>query len=102
MADMSEFATTDSKLRRHLEALRRNKDIIAHVFMHLSNHPPNASAAKECFDELSYEDQTAIWSVSTTAGGVWETWERDAIKYGSLDQTQAWDSWNRRLLEAVE
>ncbi len=101
--DMTSYTSTnqtDSKLLRLLEALRRNKDIIAHVFMHLSNYPPNASAAKECFDELSYEDQTAIWSVSTTAGGVWETWERHAIKFGNLDTPSYRHFRHESLLEA--
>ena len=62
---------------------------------------PNASAAKEALDELSYEDSTAIWSVSTTAGSVWKTWERAALKTGELDETGAWGVWNRRLLEAT-
>ena len=68
--------------------------------MHLSNHPPNASAAKEAFDELSYEDQTAIYSVSTKAGGVWERWERDAIFYGRLDATDAYAVWERRSVNS--
>ena len=96
MADMSKYST-DSKLRRHCEAIRRNKDIIGSVFIYLSEHPPNASAAEEAFNELNHEDQTAIYSVSTKDGGVWETWERDAVFYGRLDETKAWDSWNRRL-----
>ncbi len=102
MADMSQYSkknSTDSKLRRHCEAIRRNKDIIGSIFIHLSEHPPNASAAEEAFNELGKEDQTDIYSVSTRDGGIWETWERDAVFYGRLDATQAWDSWNRRLLK---
>lgn len=97
--DMSEYTTTDgvvNKLARHCEAIRKNKDILADVFLHLACDPPNASAARESFGELSQNDQTAIWSVSTSAGGIWERWERDAIKYGDIDTTNAYDVWKRR------
>jgi hypothetical protein len=97
--DMSGYASHENKLQKHCEAIRRNKDILGHVFLFLSEQPPNASAAKEAFEELPWEDQIAIWSVSTTAGGIWETWERDAIKYGRLDATNAYAVWERRSLD---
>jgi hypothetical protein len=102
--DMTKYTTTDGsdfKLRRHTEAIRRNKDIIAHVFIHLSSQPPNASAAKEAFDELPYDDQIAAYSCSTKDGGVWETWERDAIFYGRLDETNAYAVWQRRFAHST-
>ena len=98
--DMQQYTATDGqplKLKRHLEAIRRNKDILAHVFMFLSERPPNASAAKEAFGEMSHADQTAIWSVSTNNGGIWETWERDAIKYGDLEITRSYGVWVNKL-----
>ena len=96
--DRSQYSSTDSKLKRHLEAIRRNKDIVGHIFLFLSEDPPNASAAMEAFDELPHEDQTLIYSVSTRDGGVWETWERNAIFYGRLDETNAYAVWQRRSL----
>ena len=99
--DMTAYTSTqqtDSKLRRQVDVLRRNKDIFAHVFKHLSDDPPNASAAKEAYDELPYDDQIPGYSVSTKDGGVWERWERDAIFYGRLDATNAYAVWERRSL----
>ena len=103
--DMSKYGGRNSslpsngeyKLLRHCEAIRRNKDSIGAIFLFLIESPPNASAAKECFDEISHEDQKAIYSVSTKAGGIWERWERDAIFYGDLDATSAWSVWCKRL-----
>lgn len=101
--DLRKYAATDGssfRLKRHCEAIRRNKDILAEVFNFLSEDPPNASAAKEAFDEIeSHDDQTAIWSLSTTAGGIWERWERDALKYGEL--TDAYSIWQRRSLSRL-
>ena len=57
-----------------------------HVELHYMGEPL-ASAAKELLDEIKGDDQTAIWSCSTKDGGVWETWQRDALKYGRLDAT---------------
>jgi len=102
--DVTKYTTKDSqlaqesKLRDHLLAIRRNKDILAHVFMFLSEEPPNASAAQEAFEEISWDDQIPIWSVSPTAGGIWESWERDALKYGRLDATNSYAVHQRRLI----
>jgi len=95
--DMSEYGANQvDGLSSHTAAIRRNKDILWHVFKFLSEHPPNASAAKEAFDELDWDSQTAIWSVSTKAGGIWETWERSAIKYGRLDADNSYAIWNKQ------
>lgn len=88
--DVSKYAIKDpqasqlQRLKAHCLAVRRNKDILAHVFMFLSEDPPNASAAQEAFEEIDFDDKIAIWSVSPTAGGIWETWEREALKIGEL------------------
>ncbi len=95
---LDELTDGTSKILSHTAAVRRNKDILGHVFKFLSEHPPNASAAQEAFEELDWETQTSLWSVSTTAGGIWETWERDAIKYGRLDATNSYAVWERRSL----
>lgn len=85
-----------ARLLRHCNAIRRNKDVLAAVFAFLNESPPNASAAREAFHEMTNDDQIAIWSVSTTDGGIWETWERDALKYGDLDVTGSWNTWSAR------
>lgn len=86
----------ESKLRRHNKAIRENKLSVAHMILFLEEDPPNASAAKECLDELGYEG-IDIWSCSTTAGGIWERWERDALKYGELtDAYRIWCARNNR------
>ena len=82
-----------SKLQRQMDAIRRNKHSVGHMFLFLCEDPPNASAAKECLDEIEHKDQTDIWSCSTKNGGVWETWERDALKYGDLDTTRSYETW---------
>ena len=92
--DMSQYNGHDE--RRHanrllecLGAIRRNKDILADVFLALAEDPPNATRAMESFEEMENEDKIAIWSLSPTAGGIWETWERHAIKTGDLNNS--WD-----------
>jgi hypothetical protein len=85
----------DIKLLKLCDAIRRNKrDILVAVFQFLNEDPPNASAAQEAFEEMNHEDQIAIFSVSKTAGGIWETWEREALKTGQLGP--AWDIWAAR------
>lgn len=67
---------------------------MGHIFLCLSEEPPNASAAREALEELDHDDQVAVWSCSTSDGGVWETWERDALKYGEL--TDSYHTWAMR------
>ena len=93
---LDELTDGNGRLLSLTAAVKRNKDILGHVFLFLSEHPPNASAAQEAFEELDWDAQTDIWSVSTTAGGIWETWERDALKYGRLDATNSYAVWERR------
>ncbi|KKK67188.1 hypothetical protein LCGC14_2956560 [marine sediment metagenome] len=85
------------RLLKHTAAIRRNQDIVGHVFLSLTEYPPNASAAMEGFDELEHDEQKPLW-ISTKAGGVWERWQRDAIRYGRLDATDAYTIWERRTL----
>jgi L-arabinose isomerase len=87
-----ELSPGEAKLRRHCEAIRRNKDVLIAVFEFLSTN--NASAAQESFEELSQEDQIAIWSVSTTSGGIWFPHEREMLKTGQLGP--AWDVYAAR------
>lgn len=96
MPDLSSYASTDLKLKKHLEAIRRNQVSVAHMILFLNEEPPNASAAKECLDELGYEG-IDIWACSTQAGGMWERWQRDALKYGELtDSYRIWcERYNR-------
>jgi hypothetical protein len=100
--DRSEYMRPDariakeSRLRAHTLAVRRNKDVLGHIFLFLSEEPPNASAAQEAFEELSQRDQIELWSCSPRDGGIWETWERDSLKYGRLDATNSYAVWQRR------
>ena len=98
--DASRFAAPerggDSKLKKHLEAIRSHQVTIAEIILYLSEDPPDAEAARELLETLSMEDQIAIWSVSTRDGGIWETWQRDALKYGRLDATDSWKAWCNR------
>ena len=102
MADMTRFAIVrevpygEAKLRRHLAAMCRNKPVMAAIFRFLTEDPPNASAASEALEELPHSEQIAIWSVSTKDGGIWETWERDALKHGDLNATNSYSVWAAR------
>ena len=90
LSDDTPLIDQSAKLRRHLGVIRRNKEVVAAIFLFLAEDPPNASAAKEALQELDHRDQMDLWSVSTKAGGVWERWERDALKYGDLTTTNAY------------
>ena len=107
--DMSKFNKedyTEARLRRHLFALRNNSVSVALIKLLLHGYDvdmeyleqryigkPNASAAREVLEELE-DDRTAIYSCSTKDGGVWETWEREALHTGELGK--AWDTWKNR------
>ena len=82
------------RLRKHTAAVRRNKDILGPLFNFLSEQPPNASAAQEVFEELGYQEQIDLY-LAPTKGGIWETWERDAIKTGEV--SNSYDVWCRRI-----
>ena len=100
--DMSTFTNredfTEARLKRHLFGLRKHQVSVALIVLALHGYAvkldflgePNASAAKELLDELR-EDATPIWSCSTKDGGFWETWQRDAMKYGDLTTTNSWN-----------
>ena len=92
--DMSKYAIQKAhKLKKHCLAIREYKVEVAEMVFYLHANPPNPSAAKEILDELG-EDGVNIWSCSTRDGGIWERWERDALKYGEL--TEAYEIWRRR------
>ena len=105
--DMSQFTNredySESRLRRHLFGLRNNQISVALIVLALHGYhvklerigEPNASAAKEMLDELG-EESTLVWSCSTKDGGFWETWQRDAMKYGNLTTTGSWDVYKAR------
>ena len=91
-------------LRRHTQAVREHQISVGLMFLYLQGYEvelhyrgePQVWAAKELLDELGHKEQIALWSQSTTAGGVWETWQRDALKYGDLHTTKSWDTWQKR------
>lgn len=100
-------ALTDrpSKLRRHTGAVRDNQIEVALIILYLAGYEvelndtgtPRASAAKEALCELDKQDQINVYSTSTTSGGIWQTWQRDALKNGDLDTTRSWSVWNKGL-----
>ena len=91
-------------LRRHTEAIRDNQISVALMFLYLQGYDiqleymgePRVSEAREIFNELTNAEKISLWSMSTTKGGVWETWQRDALKYGNLETTKAWETWKAR------
>ena len=103
--DMSDFTNREDqqevRLAQHLTGLRKNQVTVALIVLALHGYDvklnylglPNASAAKEMLDELEHEG-TPVWSCSTKAGGFWETWQRDAMKYGELGRS--WDVYQAR------
>ena len=113
--DMGQFTkVTDGRdsarsLREHAEAIRSNQVEVALMMLYLAGYEvelndtgrPRASAAKEVLDELGYE-AIPVWSCSTKAGGIWETWQRDALKHGDLDATPSWGTWCLRRARALE
>lgn len=94
--DMSRFSEVtkakDGRLRQHTDAIRENQISVALMMLYLQGYEIkleytgtiNASAALECLEELEFETQTAIWSCSTTAGGIWEPWQRACLKTGQV------------------
>jgi len=96
--DMNQFTSTHKdvswKLRRHLKAIRENQIEVAEIFIFLSEFPPNVEGAYEVFNTLEQVDQIGLWSCSTKDGGVWERWQRDALKTGEL--TDAYRIWCER------
>ena len=91
---LDDLTESDHRLLLHTKAIRRNKDILAYVFRFLSEDPPNASAAQESFNEIEGADQIALY-LAPSKGGIWETWERSAIKYGTLDADNSYQVWIR-------
>lgn len=90
--EMTQFTKVESKLRKHTEAIREHQISVALMFLYLNGYEielhytgkVNASAAFELLDELGY-DGIPIWSCSTKDGGVWTTWQRQALKTGESE-----------------
>ena len=100
--DMSQYGTESevSRLRKEVtrlkkltKAVRENKDILADVFLALNEDPPNASRAQESYEEMEFEAKCDSY-LSPSAGGIWETWERHAVKTGELGPS--YDVFKRR------
>ena len=104
--DMSKYSTTDGsnfRLLQHTKGIRENQVSVALMMLYLAGYEveikdtgfPRADAAREALNELNNE-AIPIWSCATNAGGVWERWQRDALKYGDLEATSAWRIWCER------
>ena len=92
--DRDEVAIDLQRLRRHTRAVRDNPDVVHAILSFLLEDPPNASAAREVLGECDWDTQMDLWSCSPTAGGIWTTWQRDALKYGEL--RRSYDTWLAR------
>jgi len=96
--DMSEFKAKEGRLEQHTKAIRDNQVSVALMLLYLNGFEvtlqnvgiPLAEDAKLELDSLGYES-VPIWSCSPTAGGIWETWQRDALKYGRLERS--WETY---------
>ena len=86
----------DSYLKRHTAAVRDNQITVLAILGFLFEDPPNASAAREALGECDHDVQTRLWSQSPTAGGIWQTWQRDALKYGDIDATNSYNVHRQR------
>ena len=97
--DMNQYTATARKdagwkLKEHLRAIRENQLEVAEIILLLSQTEPDAEGAKEVLESLDQKDQVGLWSCSTKDGGMWERWQRDALKYGEL--TDAYRVWCER------
>ena len=79
-----------SKLKRHTMAVRQNPDLVQAILEFLLEDPPNASAAREVLQTCERQVAIDLWSCSPTNGGIWETWMRDALKYGDVTTTNSY------------
>ena len=86
----------ESYLKRHTAAVRDNQITVLAILQFLFEEPPNASAAREALQECDQDLQTDLWSQSPTAGGIWQTWQRDALKYGDLELTNSYNVHRQR------
>lgn len=84
------------RLRRHTAAVRDNPDLVHAILGFLLEDPPNASAAREILELSDQQLAIDLWSQSPTAGGIWQTWMRDALKYGRLDATNSYSVYRAR------
>lgn len=74
------------RLVRQGRAIRENRDAIVFIWECFREPTLLASAAQEAFEELSTDDQIALWT-APSRGGIWESWERDVLKHGEIKQT---------------
>ena len=86
----------ESYLKRHTAAVRDNQITVLAILQFLFEEPPNASAAREALQECEQDVQTDLWSQSPKAGGIWQTWQRDALKYGDIDLTNSYNVHRQR------
>jgi hypothetical protein len=79
------------KLKAHLKAIREYQLEVAEIILLLSQDIPDAEGAREVLSGLPEQAQIDLWSCSTKAGGMWERWQRDCLKYGEVtDAHRIW------------
>ena len=83
LSEVDNLKRENRRLKACLYAIRKNKDIFADVFIALTAHPPNPTRAQESYEEMGFDFKCDGY-LSTTSGGVFEVWERHAIKTGEL------------------
>ncbi len=93
--EMSPQIDHESRLKRHTAAVRANQFTVLAILQHLLADPPRASAALECLEECDRDMQIDLWSHSPSAGGIWTTWQREALHTGELGR--AYETHRQRI-----
>ena len=93
--DMSRYNQTGDpewKLRKHCKAIRENQVSVLYILAALLGYEvyrvgePQPDFARECLEEIEFQDQIDLWSCSTTAGGIWTVPQRRMLKTGKADE----------------
>ena len=92
--DMSKYSDSkpdpEWKLRKHCKAIRENQVSVLYILAALLGYEvrrigePLPGFARECLEEIEFQDQIDIWSCSTKSGGIWTTQQRKMLKTGEL------------------
>ena len=92
-SEVSKLRREVTRLKKLTKAVRENKDILADVFLALSEDPPNFTRAYESYEEMAFEPKCDGF-LSMAKGGIWTPWERHTIKEG--EPGASYDVFKRR------